>query len=128
MPALSRREREIMDALHAIGEGDVEQVRGRLADPPGYDSVRTILRILETKGHVRRRAEGRRHLYRPVQDRAAALGGAWRSLVQTFFHGSYEEAAATLLNTSDPDLDERKLSQLLDEIDKAKRSRQGTSR
>jgi predicted transcriptional regulator len=119
LTALSRREREIMDALFAIGEGDVDEVRARLADPPGYDSVRTTLRILETKGHVRRRAAGRRHIYAPVQDRAAALKTAWKGLVQTFFGGSQEMAAATLLRASERDLDETRLAALLAEIEAA---------
>lgn len=120
MAALSRREREIMDALHALGEGDVEDVRTQLADAPGYDSVRTILRILEEKGHVKRKPAGRKHLYRPSQPRAAALKNAWGNLVQTFFGGSYEDAAATLLSASDPDLNEKKLAALLAEIERSK--------
>lgn len=118
MTGLSRREREIMEALHSIGEGDAEDVRARLDEPPGYDAVRTILRILTTKGHVARRQEGRRHIYKPAQKRAAALKMAWSDLVRTFFEGSYEDAAATLLKASDPDLSERKLTALLAEIER----------
>jgi predicted transcriptional regulator len=120
MMALSKRERQIMEALHAIGEGDVEDIRQRLDDTPGYDSVRTILRILGEKGHVKRRRDGRRHVYKPAQARAAALHSAWSNLVQTFFHGSYDEAAATLLRASDPDLSERKLAALLAEVEQAR--------
>lgn len=120
MAALSRREREIMDALHALGEGDVEVVRTRLADVPGYDSVRTILRILEEKGQVKRKRAGRKDIYWPAQPRAAALKTAWSNLVQTFFGGSYEDAAATLLSASDPDLSEKKLAALLAEIERSK--------
>lgn len=124
MAALSRREREIMDALHTLGEADVEGVRSRLPDEVGYDSVRTILRILEGKGHVKRRRDGRRYVYKPAQGRAAALKNAWVNLVQTYFQGSYDDAAATLLKASDPDLDQRKLTALLAEIERAKRSKE----
>lgn len=123
MAALSRREREIMDVLHALGEADVEDVRSRLEGEAGYDSVRTILRILESKGHVKRRRDGRRHVFKPAQARAVALKHAWSNLVQTFFHGSYDEAAATLLKASDPDLDEKKLAALLKEIERARKDR-----
>jgi len=116
MGTLSRREREIMDALHRIGEGDVEAVRGQIPDPPGYDSVRTTLRILEGKGHVRRRADGRRHVFKPAQSRTSALKSAWQNLVQTFFQGSYEEAAATLLTSSDLKLNDKQIEELLNEI------------
>jgi BlaI family penicillinase repressor len=116
MPTLSRREREIMEALHRIGEGDVEEVRSRMVEPPGYDSVRTILRILESKGHVRRQAAGRKHVFRPAQSRASAVKTACRNLVETFFRGSYEEAAATLLTATDASLSEATLEKLLKEI------------
>jgi predicted transcriptional regulator len=119
-PSLSRREREILEALHAEGEADVEAVRARLADQPGYDSVRTILRILEEKGHAKSRRQGRKLVYRPAQSRPAALKAAWNNLVQTFFGGSHEVAAATLLRASDPDLSEKKLAALLQELEKRK--------
>lgn len=118
MAALSRREREIMDALFSLGEADAEQVRQRLEDVPGYDSVRTLLRILEGKGHVRKQRQGKRYVYAPTQERAAALKGAWRNLVQTFFEGSHERAAATLLSATDKDLNETKLAQLLEELER----------
>lgn len=125
MTALSKRERQIMDVLHAIGEGDVEDIRKQIDGAPGYDSVRTILRILDEKGHVKRRLEGRRHIYRPAQARAAALRSAWTSLVQTFFQGSYDDAAATLLRASDPDLNERKLAALLAEVEQTRTKKKG---
>jgi BlaI family penicillinase repressor len=120
----SKRERQIMDVLYAIGASDVEEVRGRIKDPPGYDSIRTTLRILESKGHVRRNLSGRKHVYKPVQEPASALKSAWRDLVQTFFHGSYEQAAATLLTASDRGLSEKKLAALLEEV-KESRQRRG---
>jgi predicted transcriptional regulator len=125
----SRREREIMDALYAAVEADVEQIRGRLNDPPGYDSVRTILRILESKGHVRRRRNGRRHVYRPAQNRATAIRNAWRNLVNTFFEGSQEQAAATLMRGSDVDvLDDQKMSDLVLEATKTRQRKKALKR
>lgn len=125
MAGLSRREREIMEALHKIGQGDVDDVRRTMGDPPGYDAVRTTLRILETKGQVKKQADGRRHVFKPAQSRATAVKTAWRNLVQTFFHGSYEEAAATLLTSADSDLDEGKLAELLKEV-RTSRKRKGS--
>jgi BlaI family penicillinase repressor len=125
----SRREREIMDALYAAVEADVEQIRARLKDPPGYDSVRTILRILESKGHVRRSREGRRHIYRPVQDRATAIRKAWRNLVNTFFEGSQERAAATLMRPSEVDhLDDQKMADLVLEARRTRQRRKAPKR
>lgn len=106
-----------MDVLFQLGEADAAQVRSRVDDPPGYDSIRTLLRILETKGHVRKHKSGKRYVYTPTQDRAAALKAAWRNLVQTFFGGSHERAAATLLSATDKDLNEAKLARLLEAIE-----------
>jgi BlaI family penicillinase repressor len=120
MTSLSRRERQIMDALYAADEADVGQIRDSLRDPPGYDSVRTILRILEKKGHVRHKVDGRRHIYRPVQNRATAIRKAWRNLVNTFFEGSQERAAATLLGTFERGaLDDEKIAELILEAKRA---------
>src|SRR5690349_22345304 len=65
---LTRREREIMDALFALEEGaSAEDVRERLTDPPGYSAVRAMLARLETKGFVRHREEGLRYVYFPTR-------------------------------------------------------------
>ena len=62
---LSRRERQIMDVLHAQGQATAAQVLAALPDPPGYSAVRALLRILEEKGHVKHRREGARYVYLP---------------------------------------------------------------
>lgn len=113
---LSRREREIMDVLYQLGGASVEDVRGRLTDPAGYDSVRNLLRILERKGHASRRTEGIRHIFFPLQERKVAAKSALQNLVQTFFGGSYEQAAAALISVSDIGRDREKLDALLEEI------------
>lgn len=115
-PPLSRREREIMDALYELGEATVEQVRSRLPSPAGYDSVRNLLRILERKGHASRRLDEIPHVFFPVRERATAAGSAIQNLVRTFFGGSYEQAAATLISLSDIDKDRDRLEALLAEI------------
>ncbi|MGH7950817.1 MAG: BlaI/MecI/CopY family transcriptional regulator, partial [Limisphaerales bacterium] len=54
---LSRRERQIMDALHAKECATVAEIRAALPSPPGYSAVRALLRILEEKGHVKHRQD-----------------------------------------------------------------------
>jgi BlaI family transcriptional regulator, penicillinase repressor len=97
-PALSRRERQFMDILFELGHGTGAEVRQRLPDSPSYSSVRTILRILERKGHVRHLQEGMRYVYVPVAEREAALRAAIQKLVNTWFKGSVAAAATTLLD------------------------------
>ena len=120
--SLSRRERQIMDVLLAGEEAAVAEVRRRIPDPPSYDAVRTTLRILEAKGLVHHRAEGRRYLYSPRLDREKAREAALGHLVRTFFAGSPERAALALLRRSDLDLGEdelERIERMLEERDDA---------
>jgi predicted transcriptional regulator len=106
---LTRREREIMDALFAIGgEAPVEEVRARLSDPPSYSAVRAMLVKLEAKGFVRHREEGLRYVYAPTRSRAAAQRSALHKLVRVFVGGSPRQTATALLkqeNWTDDELD-----------------------
>ncbi len=73
--ALSRRERQIMDAIYAAGEANAATVLVALPDPPGYSTVRTLLRILEDKGHLKHRNDGSKFVYAPTRTRSRA--GRW---------------------------------------------------
>jgi BlaI family transcriptional regulator, penicillinase repressor len=120
-PGLSRRERQIMDFLHQRRAGTVAEVQAGIPDPPGYSSVRALLRILEQRGHVRHQSEGARYIYEPVQPRTAARRSALRHLVKTFFDGSEVDAAAALLNLSGEGLKPEAAERLGKLIEQAKR-------
>src|SRR5580700_11006607 len=92
--ALSRRERQIMDVLYQKGRATVTEVMEGLPDPPGYSAVRSMLRILESKGHIRHEKDGARFVFLPVVNRDKATRSAIRHLIQTFFNGSPERAVA----------------------------------
>jgi BlaI family penicillinase repressor len=95
---LTRREREIMDALFALGDrASVEDIRGRLTDAPSYSAVRAMLVKLEAKGFVKHREEGLRYVYVPTTSRATAQRNALSKLVRVFFGGSPREMATALL-------------------------------
>jgi predicted transcriptional regulator len=106
---LTRREREIMDALFALEDGaSVEDVRERLSDPPTYSAVRAMLAKLEAKGYVRHREEGLRYVYSPTKSRVAAQRNALNKLVRVFFGGSPSQTVTALLkqeNWTDDELD-----------------------
>ncbi len=108
--ALSRREREILEVIFAIGgEASAEEIRERLSDPPGYSAVRAMLAKLEAKGAVKHREKGLRYVYSPTMPRGRARKSALRRLVDVFFGGSKEQAVTALLNEekwSDDELDE----------------------
>jgi predicted transcriptional regulator len=115
---LSRRERQIMDVLYRDGQATAAEVLAALPDPPSYSAVRAMLRILETKGHVRHVVEGTRYVYLPTVTRERASRPALAGVLETFFDGSAEKAVAALLELfprrlSDEELD--RLSRLIDQ-------------
>jgi predicted transcriptional regulator len=117
---LSRRERQIMDAIYQLGRATAAEVLERLPDPPSYSAVRAMLRVLEEKGHLRHEQDGPRYIYIPTVQRDRARRTALRHLVSTFFDGSVEDAVATLIGMSEGDLSKPELDRLARLIDEAK--------
>jgi BlaI family penicillinase repressor len=95
--ALARRERQIMDILYRRGRATANDVMADLPGSPSYSTVRTQLRVLESKGHVRHEEEGLRYVYIPALPRRVARKSALRHLVDTFFEGSTEKVVGALL-------------------------------
>jgi BlaI family transcriptional regulator, penicillinase repressor len=93
---LGARERQIMDVIYSLGEASVGDVHQRLADPPSYSAVRTMIRLLESKGLLRHRSEGNKYIYRPTQSRETASRRALRHVMATFFGGSAPDTVAAL--------------------------------
>lgn len=86
-----------MDVLYRLGRATAAEVMESLAGAPGYSTVRTQLRVLERKGHVRHEEEGLRYVYMPTVARRSARRSALKHLVDTFFDGSTTQAVAALL-------------------------------
>ncbi len=118
---LTRRERQIMDAIYRLGEAGVGEVREAISDPPGYSSVRAMLGTLEKKGHLTHHREGTRYIYAPVRSRDVATESALKRVLTTFFDNSTERAVAALLDLSSRDMSEDELQRLRDMIDRAQR-------
>jgi predicted transcriptional regulator len=98
---LSRRERQIMDILFANGEATVKQIQVQLSDAPTEMAIRRLLQILEEKGHLKRRKEGRAVVYAPRQSRERAGANALKHVVETFFGGNVEQALAAHLSSKE---------------------------
>ncbi len=109
---LSRRERQILDILHRRRQATVAEVLAEMTDPPAYDGVRTILRMLERKGFVQHRQDGPRYLYAPTEPLEHARSRALQHVVGTFFGGSTTHAAAALLSMNDAELDDDEFAAL----------------
>jgi predicted transcriptional regulator len=117
----SRREREIMEALYALGKASAAEIREQIADPPTYTAIRTHLSILEKKGHVRHESDGTRYIYEPRVAREQMGRRAIDSLLKTFFDNSVERAVTALLTTKDANIPREDLDRLAELIEKAKR-------
>src|SRR5262245_24128961 len=118
---LSRRERQIMDALYRKGSATAAEVLESMPQPPSYSAVRALLRILEQKGHVKHEEREGKYVFMPTMPRDTAKRSAIRHLVQTFFDGSPEEAVAALLDASSSKLSDSELDRLQRLIDKARK-------
>ncbi len=118
---LSRRERQIMDILYRHGRATAAEVMAELPGDPSYSTVRTQLRVLEQKGHVRHEEQGLRYIYVPALPRATARKSALRHLVDTFFDGSAEKVVAALVGGEGARLSEEELDRIADLVTKVRK-------
>ncbi|MFK7845760.1 MAG: BlaI/MecI/CopY family transcriptional regulator [Rhodothermales bacterium] len=116
---LSRRERQIMDAIYRVGKATAAQVMDEIPDPPSYSAVRAMLRILVEKGHLSHDKVGARYIYKPTVSQKRAKKSALHHVLATFFEGSVTQAMAALIDLSD-DLSPEELERLSSLIENAK--------
>ena len=95
--ALTKRERQIMDVLYRLGRATATEIMAAVPGSPGNSTIRTQLRVLERKGHVKHEEIGLRFIYMPTVPRQSARKSALRHVVDTFFDGSSAKAVAALL-------------------------------
>jgi predicted transcriptional regulator len=115
-PQFTDRELDIMNVLWKLGGGTATEVQGQLTDPLAYNTVLTMLRILEEKGYVRHEEQGRAFRYIPRVARKTAKASAVKRLVKRLFDGEARQLATELVaNRSLSDDDLRALRALLDE-------------
>jgi BlaI family penicillinase repressor len=118
---LTRRERQIMDILYRRGRATAGEVMNELSGDPNYSTVRTQLRVLETKGHLRHEEQGLRYVYIPAVPRYAARKSALKHLVETFFDGSAEQVVAALLGGEAARLSDEDLKRIAELVAKARK-------
>jgi|TARA_B100000315_G_scaffold241806_1_gene263006 predicted transcriptional regulator len=118
---LSRRERQIMDAIYRLGEASVKDVMENIPEAPGYSSVRTLLGKLEEKDHLSHRESGPKYVYFPLVERNKASRSALTNLLNTFFSDSPVLAVNTLLDIAAEDISTEELAELEKLIEQKKR-------
>ena len=115
MKELTRAEEEIMQRLWRLEGGFVKDIIEQLPDPkPAYNTVSTIVRILEQKGFVGHEARGKSHRYHPIISKAEYSKGFMKGFVSRFFRGSYQEMVSFFANEKDMSLSE--LEEVLKEL------------
>jgi BlaI family penicillinase repressor len=123
---LTRREREIMNALFALeNRASAEQIRARLTSPPSDSSVRVMLARLEKKGLLKHEQDGLRYLYSATISPAAAKRTALQQYVHTFFGGSLKQMATALV--TEASWTDEDLAVLRAEIDRVRKERKQKS-
>ena len=118
---LSRRERQIMDIVYSRKRATANDVLAAISDTLSRATVRTMLRILEDKGHLKHTTRGREFVYRPVRPRRRAGQSAMRRLLDTFFDGSLTEAVSAHMVDAAAQLEEEELKRLAALIREARR-------
>jgi BlaI family transcriptional regulator, penicillinase repressor len=121
LTGLSRRERQIMDAVFRLERATATQVVENIPDPPSRTAVRTILTILEDKGHLAHVKAGREYVYMATRPRKRAGQSALRRVVDTFFGGSLGTAVAAHLADPDAKLSQDELHELARLVREAKK-------
>ncbi len=109
---LSRRERQIMDIVFARGEATGADIIAKLPKPPTRGAMRTMLRILEDKGHLTHSKKSREFVYRPARSKKRVGPPAFQRVVDTFFGGSLGNAVAAHLAQNSTTISDDELKRL----------------
>ncbi len=117
-PSLSRREREILDIIHRLGTPTLSDIIAEMSDPPVRAAVRTLMNIMERKGHVSHGKAGREFVYQATQSRAVEGGSSLRRLLSTFFKGSLTDAIACHFSEAPEELKEGELDEIAELVDR----------
>jgi predicted transcriptional regulator len=120
-PSLSRRERQLLDIVYRLGRATAAEIRAELADSPSDSSVRTLLRLMEEKGHLAHEVDGPRYVYFASTPPEVASRSALRHLLGTFFGGSPERLVSALVD--DEQLDDHALDALARLVDEKRNPR-----
>src|ERR1700752_5239312 len=117
---LTKRERQIMDALYRLGRATAAEIMDAVPGAPGNSTIRTQLRVLEAKGHVKHEEHGLRYVYMTTVPRSSAARSALKHLVETFFDGSTAKAAAALLGGEAARVSDEELARIAELVQDAR--------
>ncbi len=110
-----------MDVIYRLGHCTAAEVMEALPDPPSYSTVRTLLGVLERKGHLQHVRRGYHYVYSPVTPKERARESMLEHVMDTFFEGSATEMVSAVLDISDSDLSDDDYRQILDLVEEARK-------
>ena len=116
----SRRERQIMDIVYKLGESTVAEVMRQMPEAPGYSTVRTLLGVLERKGHLNHERRGHHYVYSPTAPVEVVSSSMLEHVMETFFEGSASRLVSAVLDISDAQLSPDEYDEILAIVEKAK--------
>lgn len=120
MKTLTKAEEQVMQAVWKVGTGFIRDIMDTLPVPkPHQNTVATILKILIEKGFVAVSLVGRQHQYYPLVSKAAYSKGSMKTLVKTFFDGSFQQAVSFMVKENNLSITE--LETLLQQLKKPKK-------
>jgi len=121
---LSKREAQIMEVVYLNGSATAVEITQGLPDPPTHHAVRAMIRILESKGHLKHEKVGLKHVYFPTKSPESTRKSALRRVVDVFFGGSIEQTVSALISEKDASMTDEELERLLRLISKEKKRSQ----
>jgi predicted transcriptional regulator len=114
---LSKRERQIMDVIYRRNSASVKEVLEEIPDPPSYSAVRALINVLEGKGFLNHKKQGKKYIYLPTIPHKKAMRSAIKQLLKTYFNDSVEDAVVAIIKTKNKlsDEDFNRLTALISE-------------
>lgn len=123
---LSRRESEIMEIVFSLEKATLTDIQSRMTEAPTRAALRSLLTILENKGHLRHEKAGREFLYCAVQQKQGAGRSALRRVLDVFFKGSLGEAMAAHFSNPDEKISQQEIAELEALLESAKQTERAT--
>lgn len=117
MKELTKAEEQVMQILWELKKGFVKDILARMPEPkPAYNTVSTIVRILETKGFVDHKAYGKTHEYYPLVEKADYSNFYLKNFVSNYFGGSFQKLVSFFAREND--LNTKELEEMMKHIEK----------
>ncbi|WP_017733470.1 BlaI/MecI/CopY family transcriptional regulator [Nafulsella turpanensis] len=117
MKELTKAEEQVMQILWELEKGFVKDILAKIPEPkPAYNTVSTIVRILETKGFIGHRAYGKTHEYYPLIDKADYSNFYLKNFVRNYFGGSFQKLVSFFAQEND--LNSHELEELMKYVEK----------